>query len=109
MQFFIAIVTVIGFLGVVYHKVLKPFIEVQNAAADLIRAQLTKNSGSSLLDKVDSNIRKLNENHEESIKHWKTLQIADSELSTRMQSLEKKIGDFCKDCPKQIVDAIRGD
>jgi hypothetical protein len=79
----------LGLLGAgarfIWHRAMQPFIEVQNAAADIIRAQLTPNHGSSLVDKVN----KIEGNHQEAQRHWENLESVQGQLVKRLEKIEQ--------------------
>ncbi len=86
-----SIITIAAALGVlatagryIWRRALQPFIEVQNAAAEIIKAQLTPNHGSSLVDKVN----RIATNHQEAQRHWEGLEKGMEEVRKRLEKVE---------------------
>jgi hypothetical protein len=84
----ITVATALGLLGAVarfiWRRAMVPFIEIQNAAAEVIKLQLTPNHGSSLVDKVN----RIEGNHQEAQRHWENLESVQEKLVQRLEKIE---------------------
>lgn len=98
---FAALAVVAGGLGAMF-KVMR----VIGRIGQLLEAQLTPNGGGSLVDKVNKIPHlqtTIDRNHEEAMTQWKTLHLADEEISRqlargdeRFRAIEKRIEEVAR-------------
>jgi hypothetical protein len=79
-------------------------------ANELIRAQLSPNGGSSLVDMVKSSataVEQIAPNHLEAIQHWKDLAAADQEHADKLDAQENKM-DVLSESVTTLTDEFMG-